>query len=122
MIKGFRDFVLRGNVLDLAVGVVMGVAFSAIIDSLVADILMPILGMIGGEPDFSRIVLGPVRIGTFLNALFAFLIKAAGLYFLVVVPLGRVLKARAPPPAPSPTDEVLILREIRDLLRARPGA
>lgn len=124
MIKGFRDFILRGNVLDLAVAVVIGVAFTAIVDSLVADILMPIIGLIGGQPDFSRIALGPVRIGAFLNALIAFLIKAAGLYFLVVLPLGRFLKAKppavvAPPPPPA---EVQILGEIRDLLRVRERA
>lgn len=119
MLQGFKDFVRRGNVLDLAIGVVMGVAFSAIVDSLVTDILMPIIGLMGGEPDFSAISFGPVRVGAFLDALVAFLIKAAGLYYLVVLPLGRFLKARPGPTAAPPPAEVQLLAEIRDLLRAR---
>lgn len=118
MLKGFRDFVLRGNVIDLAVAVVIGAAFTAIVDSLVKDIITPLLGLLGGEPDFSKLTLGPVRIGAFLNALIAFLIKAAGLYFLVVYPLRHLVQARllpAPPPPPPPPD-VAVLKEIRDLL------
>jgi len=115
MLKGFRDFIARGNVIDLAVGVVMGVAFSGIIDSLVKDIITPIIGMIGGQPDFSAIKIGSVTLGNFLNALLSFLIKAVGLYFLVVLPLGR-LAARMAPPAPAPTVQEQLLREIRDLL------
>ncbi len=113
MLKGFRDFVARGNVVDLAVGVVIGVAFSGIIDSLVKDIITPIIGMLGGQPDFSAIKVGSVGLGNFLNAVIAFLIKAAGIYFLIVLPFGR-FAARLAPPAPA---QEVLLREIRDLLK-----
>jgi large conductance mechanosensitive channel len=121
MLKGFREFIARGNVLDLAVGVIIGAAFGAIVDSLVKDLIMPIIGLMGGTPDFSAWKVGPVNIGNFLNALIAFLIKAAGLYFLIVVPFNRFAKklATAPPPPAPPTQAEVYLKEIRDLL-ARP--
>ncbi|MDP2314801.1 MAG: large conductance mechanosensitive channel protein MscL [Pseudomonadota bacterium] len=124
MLKGFRDFVLRGNMLDLAVAVVIGAAFNGIVDSLVRDILTPLLGLIGGDPDFSAFAVGPVRVGAFLNALLAFLIKAAGLYFFVLAPLKRLVDARILPPPlrPPPSPDVVILGEIRDLLRERSPA
>jgi large conductance mechanosensitive channel len=115
MLKGFRDFIARGNMIDLAVGVIIGVAFSGIIDSLVKDIITPIIGMIGGQPDFSSIKIGSVALGNFLNAVLAFLIKAAGLYFLIVLPFNKVADKLAPPPKP-PTPEEGLLKEIRDLL------
>lgn len=118
MLKGFRDFIARGNVLDLAVGVIIGAAFGGIVDSLVKDIVTPIIGMLGGQPDFSAIKLGPIAIGSFLNAVIAFLIKAAGLYFLIVLPFNRFaaqMAAAAPPPSPSE----VYLKEIRDLLAKR---
>jgi large conductance mechanosensitive channel len=121
MLKGFRDFIARGNVLDLAVGVIIGVAFSGIIDSLVKDLITPLIGMIGGTPDFSALKLGPIAIGNFLNAVIAFLIKAAGLYFLIVLPFGRFAKklAAAPPPPAPPSPSEVYLKEIRDLLAKR---
>ena len=121
MLKGFRDFITRGNVLDLAVGVIIGVAFSGIIDSLVKDIITPIIGMLGGAPDFSAIKIGSVGIGNFINAVIAFLIKAAGLYFLIVLPFNRFAKklAAAPPPPAPPTPSELYLKEIRDALVKR---
>ena len=115
MLKGFRNFITRGNVVDLAVGVVIGVAFSGVIDSLVKDIITPIIGMAGGQPDFSAYKLGSVGIGSFINAILAFLIKAAGLYFLVVLPFTK-LAASMTPPAPPPSPQEQLLREIRDLL------
>jgi large conductance mechanosensitive channel len=117
MLKGFREFVLRGNVVDLAVGVIIGAAFSGIVDSLVKDLITPTLGLLGGTPDFSAWKAGPVALGNFVNAIIAFLIKAAGLYFLVVLPFSRFLakKEAAPPPTPTET----LLREIRDLLARR---
>jgi large conductance mechanosensitive channel len=115
MLKGFRDFIARGNVLDLAVGVIIGVAFGGIVDSLVKDLITPIIGMIGGTPDFSALKLGPIGIGNFLNALIAFLIKAAGLYFLIVLPFSRfAAKLAAAPAPPSPSETYL--KEIRDSL------
>jgi len=115
MLKGFRDFIARGNVIDLAVGVVIGVAFSGIVDSLVKDIITPIIGMVGGQPDFSAIKIGSVGVGNFINAVVAFLIKAAGIYFLIVLPFGRFAAKLAA--APPPTPQELLLKEIRDLLQ-----
>ena len=115
MLKGFRDFVARGNVIDLAVGVIIGAAFGGIVDSLVKDIITPIMGMAGGQPDFSAIRLGSIGIGSFINAVISFLIKAAGLYFLIVLPFNR-LAARMAAVAP-PTPQETLLGEIRDLLK-----
>jgi large conductance mechanosensitive channel len=115
MLKGFRDFIARGNVVDLAVGVVIGVAFSGIVDSLVKDIITPIIGMVGGQPDFSAIKIGSIGIGNFINAVVAFLIKAAGIYFLIVLPFGRFAARLAAAPPPSPQEQ--LLKEIRDLLQ-----
>ncbi len=121
MLKGFRDFIARGNVLDLAVGVIIGAAFGAIVDSLVKDLITPIIGMLGGTPDFSALKIGSVGIGNFLNAVIAFLIKAAGLYFLIIVPFNRFAKklAAAPPPPAPPTQSELYLKDIRDALVKR---
>ncbi len=117
MLKGFRDFIARGNIVDLASAVIIGVAFSAIVDSLVKDIITPAIGMLGGQPDFSAIKIGSIAIGNFINAVIAFLIKAAAVYFLIVVPFNRFAAklVAAPPPAPSE----IYLREIRDLLAKR---
>jgi large conductance mechanosensitive channel len=118
MLKGFRDFIARGNVIDLAVAVIIGVAFGGIVDSLVKDIVTPVLGLLGGQPDFSALKIGPVGVGNFINAVISFLIKAAGLYLLVVLPFNKLaarMAAAAPPPPPSET----LLREIRDLLQKR---
>ena len=117
MLKGFRDFIARGNVIDLAVGIIIGAAFGAIVDSLVKDLITPVIGMLGGQPDFSAIKLGSIGVGNFLNALVAFLIKAAGLYFLIVLPFNSYAArmAAATPPNPQET----LLGEIRDLLLAQ---
>src|SRR5262249_54334081 len=120
MLKGFRDFFARGNVVDLAVGVIIGAAFSGIVDSLVKDIVTPILGLLGGQPDFSAFKAGPVGIGTFVNAVLSFLIKAAGLYFLIILPFNKIA-ARLPAAAPPPPQTEVLLTEIRDLLKKRPA-
>ena len=119
MLSGFKAFIMRGNVVELAVAVVIGAAFAGIVDSLTKDIVTPILGAVGGQPDFSAIKLGPIQLGNFANAIVSFVIKAAGIYFLVVLPFGRyaAMLAAAPPPTPSE----LLLREIRDLLASRPA-
>jgi large conductance mechanosensitive channel len=118
MLKGFRNFIARGNVLDLAVGVIIGAAFGGIVDSLVKDLITPLIGLIGGTPDFSTLKVGPVGLGNFINAVIAFLLKAAGLYFLNIVRFTRFAAwlAAAPPP-PSPSE--LYLKEIRDSLVKR---
>ena len=115
MLKGFRDYIARGNVIDLAVGVIIGAAFGGIVDSLVKDLLTPIIGMIINAPDFSGIKAGSVLVGNFLNAVIAFLLKAAGLYFFIVIPFTRLLAKKAAAPAPSPQE--VLLTEIRDLLK-----
>lgn len=119
MIKGFRDFLMRGNVIDLAVGVIMGAAFGAIVNSLVADIITPLIGAIFGQPDFSSIKAGPLLIGNFLNVLVSFFFTALGVYFFIVVPINQVKKMTEKPkdtaPAAPPRQEVL-LEEIRNLL------
>jgi large conductance mechanosensitive channel len=113
MLKGFREFILRGNVIDLAVGVIIGAAFGAIVDSLVKDVITPLIGIVAGQPDFSALMLGPLTIGMFINAVITFLLKAAGLYFLIVMPYNRFKKPAAAPP---PNVQETLLREIRDLL------
>lgn len=116
MFKGFRIFIARGNVIDLAVAVIIGVAFGGIVDSLVKDIITPVIGLLGGQPDFSALKAGPVAVGNFINAVLAFLIKAAGLYFLIVLPFGRLVARMAVAAPPNPQE--VLLREIRDLLAA----
>jgi large conductance mechanosensitive channel len=117
MLKGFREFIARGNIVDLATAVIIGVAFGAIVDSLVKDIITPIIGMLGGQPDFSNIKIGSIAIGNFLNAVIAFLIKAAAVYFLVVVPFNRFATKLVAAPPPTPSE--IYLKEIRDLLAKR---
>jgi len=119
MLKGFRDFITRGNVVDLAVGVIIGVAFGGIVDSLVKDLITPLIGLLGGQPDFSAWRLGPLGIGNFVNAVIAFLLKAAGLYFLIVLPFSRLAARMAAVAAPNPQE--VLLTEIRDLLKKRPA-
>jgi len=128
MIQEFRDFIFRGNVVDLAVAVVLGVAFGAIVTSLVEDIITPLLGIFGA-PDFSAwtIALGDaeVRIGTFINTLISFITIAAVIFFLVVKPSNRIAAMRAEeseePEEPAGPSEIDLLTEIRDELRKRPA-
>ena len=119
MIKGFKDFIARGNVVDLAVGVIMGGAFGGIVSSLVADVITPFLGMLFGKPDFSGIALGSIMVGKFLNAVVAFLLVSVGVYFFIVVPINKLKGPPPPPPPPGPTPDQKLLTEIRDLLAKR---
>lgn len=95
MLQGFKDFIMKGNVVDLAVGVVIGVAFGSVVTALVKGFVMPLIGVFGGTPDFSTVsftVNGSVfPIGEFINALLSFLIIAAVIYFFVVVPMNKVM-------------------------------
>jgi large conductance mechanosensitive channel len=104
MLKGFRDFILRGNVVDLAVAVILGAAFNAIVTSLVSDVLNPLIAATIGKPDFSSVILhvggGQVKVGNFLNAAVSFLIVAAVVYFAIVLPLNHLM-ARLKKPAPE---------------------
>ena len=108
MLKGFRDFVLRGNVIDLAVAVILGAAFNAIVTSLVGDVLNPLIAATVGKPDFSSVVLhvggGQIKVGNFFNAVVSFLIVAFVVYFAIVVPTNTLLarlKRGEAPPSPS---------------------
>ena len=122
MLKGFRDFILRGNVVDLAVAVVIGTAFGAVVTALVEGIITPLIAAVGGEPDFSALTFeingSEFRYGAFLNALFSFLVIAAVVFFLVVKPVNALLSRVAEPAEPeAPTADIQLLTEIRDLLR-----
>ena len=106
MLQEFKAFILRGNVIDLAVAVVIGAAFGAIVTSLVEDIITPILAAIGGQPDFSGITFtvnnSVFRIGSFLNSLIAFLIIALAIFFLVLKPMNMLLERARREPTPDP--------------------
>ena len=101
MISGFRNFISRGNVVELAVAVVIGAAFGAVVTSLVADLITPLIGAIIGEPDFSGLTFtingSEFAYGNFINALISFVTVAAAIYFFVVVPLERLNEARHGP-------------------------
>ena len=108
MLKGFRDFILRGNVVDLAVAVVIGAAFGAIVNSLVSDLINPAISAIVQKPDFSYLILningGKIKYGDFLNALISFLLIAGTIYFFVVLPVNTLLnKFKKPVPAAPPS-------------------
>lgn len=127
MLNEFRAFISRGNVLDLAVGIIIGAAFTAIVSSLVDDMVNPLIGLVIGGIDFSSVSfgLGDARfmIGNFINAVIKFLIIAWVVFLLVkgvnkLQTLGKK-PAEAAPSAPPPPTETELLTEIRDLLRAR---
>jgi large conductance mechanosensitive channel len=121
MFKGFRDFIMRGNVVDLAVAVIIGAAFNQIVNSMVGDVLTPLIGAIFGRPDFSGIIIGPVFLGKFINAIVNFLIVAIVIYFGIVVPMKKLQertdKKKAAQPAPAPSEEVRLLSEILETLK-----
>jgi large conductance mechanosensitive channel len=108
MLKGLRDFLFRGNVVDLAVAVVIGVAFGAVVNALVKDLLTPLIAAIVGKPDFSGLAItvnnSRFLYGDFLNALVSFLLVGTAVYFFVVVPM-RAYLARTAGPAPTPTTQ-----------------
>ena len=107
VLKDFKAFILRGNVLDLAVAVVLGVAFTAVITALVTDLITPLVAAIFGSHDFSSLTFtvnnSVFRYGAFLNALLAFVLVAAALFFLVVVPANALVQRARREPTPDPT-------------------
>lgn len=128
MVKEFREFLLRGNVIDLAIAVVIGAAFGAVVTSFVDDILMQVIAMIGGQPDFSGLSFtindAEFRYGSFLNAVISFVIIAAAIFFFVVKPVNALMARRKAGLEPEPEavpEDVVLLGEIRDLLRAQSG-
>ena len=147
ILNDFKAFILKGNVVDLAVGVVIGAAFGKVVESVVKDLITPLIGLIVQQPDFSGLAIGAhqamkdgapilgangkplleggIMIGNFLNATIAFLILAAVVFFLVVKPMNALMamakkKAEEAPAAPAPiADDVKLLMEIRDLLKSK---
>jgi large conductance mechanosensitive channel len=108
MLKGFKQFLLRGNVVDMAVGIVIGAAFGAVVSGLVKDLLTPLIAAIVKQPDFSALTFSingsKFLYGDFINALVSFLIIAAAVYFFVVVPVNALIaRARKEPPADPTT-------------------
>ena len=126
MLKGFKDFLLRGNVVELAVAVVIGTAFTGLVTSFTDSFLKPLIGLLsgGGINGGTRVVDGqPFTYGAFLNALITFVLTAAVVYFVVVLPMKAIMERRkrgeeAGPVVPT---QVELLVEIRDLLRAQEG-
>ncbi len=121
--KGFRGFVLRGSLVELAVAFIMAAAFTAVVTAFV-QVILDVVGKVGGSPDFSGYQPGGVHVGVFLTALIAFLVLAAVVYFLIVVPyMGACERFQAGgDDDAAPTEDILLLTEIRDLLRERDKA
>ncbi|MGO9325205.1 MAG: large conductance mechanosensitive channel protein MscL [Terracidiphilus sp.] len=105
MFKGFRDFIFRGNVVDLAVAVIIGAAFNAIISSLVADVFNPLIAATVSKPDFSKVILyvgnGQIKVGDFLNSAVSFLIVALVVYLFIILPMNAVQARMKKPAAPT---------------------
>ena len=123
MLKGFKDFLIRGNVIDLAVGLIMGTAFTAVVTSLVQAVLMPAISMLVGSPSFDNfLVFGQIKVGVFLTAVVNFILIAAAVYFAVVLPVQKLTelalaKKKADDEAAEEEEtEIALLKEIRDAL------
>jgi large conductance mechanosensitive channel len=111
VLKGFRDFILRGNVVDLAVAVIIGAAFGSVVTALTTDIITPLIAAIVGKPSFGDLFFfvhgGKILYGEFLNAVIDFVLKASVVYFFIVVPLGYLLaKVKGPVPTAPPVTKV----------------
>ena len=125
MLKGFKEFIARGNVVELAVGVIIGAAFKNIVDALVDGIINPLIAAVIGKPDFSDAFIltlngTDVKFGLLITAVINFLLMALAIYFCIVVPMNalnaRRKKAEDEAPEPEVSDEVKLLTEIRDAL------
>ncbi|NUP75138.1 MAG: large conductance mechanosensitive channel protein MscL [Sinomonas sp.] len=127
MLSGFKAFVMKGNVVDLAVAVVMGAAFGGVVTAFVNNILMPIVSLLVGQPNFDNfLVLGPVKIGVFLTAAVNFILIASAIYFAIVMPMNHMIERRnrklgiKEQADEEPIDpQIALLTEIRDSLQAR---
>ncbi|HKJ13196.1 MAG TPA: large conductance mechanosensitive channel protein MscL [Ornithinimicrobium sp.] len=130
MLQGFKEFIMRGNIVDLAVAVVIGTAFAAVVDTVVSSLISPMLARVGGaDVGAFGIQLGAegnmatlINIGAIINALIIFMLTAAVVYFIVVVPMNKLTAVRRTedePDVDEASEEVLLLTEIRDLLRQR---
>ena len=130
MLKGFKDFIMKGNVVDLAVAVVIGAAFGAVINSLVANIIMPLIAALTNAPNFDSFALltingVDIKFGVFITALVNFIIIAAAIYFIVVVPMNHVIARRnaklgIKEAEPAVDPQIELLTEIRDALTSAP--
>ena len=123
MLKGFKEFIMRGNVVDLAVAVVIGAAFGAVVTAFVSDLITPIIAAIAGRQNFANLVFtinhSEFHYGAFINAVISFVFIAAAVYFFVVMPLNKVAERRArgkPVPVVELPADVALLTEIRDIL------
>jgi len=119
MLKDFRDFLLRGNVVELATAVIIGVAFNGVVDGLIKGIIDPLIALLapGAVKELeTALLVGPFRIGLVLSAIVNFVVKAAVVYFFIVKPFASFAARFAPRPA-GPPAEVVLLTEIRDLVK-----
>ena len=127
MLTGFKKFILKGNVIDLAVAVIIGAAFSSVVDALVKSVMMPLISLLVGEPNFDDfLAFGDVRFGVLLTAVVNFLLVAAAIYFVIVVPMNHMIERRnrklginqdvKEEAAEDP--QIALLTEIRDALRS----
>jgi large conductance mechanosensitive channel len=127
MLTGFKKFILKGNVIDLAVAVIIGAAFSSVVDALVKSVMMPLISLLVGEPNFDNfLAFGDVRFGVLLTAVVNFLLVAAAIYFVIVVPMNHMIERRnrklginqdvKEEAAEDP--QIALLTEIRDALRS----
>ena len=127
MLKGFKAFLMRGNVVDLAVAVVIGAAFTTVVNAVVNGLISPLIAAIFGKPDLTSVATFTINgavfsIGLILDALFKFVCVAAAIYFFVVLPMNTLAERRKrgeEPEPEAPTEEVVLLTEIRDALRTR---
>jgi large conductance mechanosensitive channel len=128
MLKGFKEFILRGNVVDLAIAVVVGTAFTALVKALVADILTPLIAAIVGKPNFASLTFtlhhSSFLYGDLVNAVITFLAVAFAIYFFVVFPLNKLAerRTRGTVPVDELPPDVALLTEIRDLLARQEGS
>jgi large conductance mechanosensitive channel len=122
--KGFRNFILRGNVVDLAVGVMVGAAFTSVVNALVKDLFTPLISALVHQPDFSTLSLTingtQLNYGDVINAIISFVIIASVIYFCVVLPVNKLTtRWKGTPEAPKKSNEEKLLEEIRDLLKTK---
>ena len=118
--SGFKNFILRGNLVELAVALIMALAFTAIVTATV-DLIMGLIGKVGGQPDFSSWTPGGLPFGAWVTAVISFLIIAAVVYFMIVKPYTVAKEKYFPSPEPGTPEDVKLLQEIRDLLAAQQG-
>jgi large conductance mechanosensitive channel len=129
MLQGFKEFIMKGNVVDLAVAVVIGTAFAAVVNALVNNVLMPFIAGLVGSPNFDSFAAWDfngnlVQFGVLLTAIVNFLLVAAAIYFVVVVPMNHMIERRnrrlgITPAAEEADPQIVLLTEIRDSLRSR---